>query len=28
VVAYLAIEAVAAPSREAVRRVPEPVGAE
>ena len=27
-VAYLAIEAVAAPSREAVRRVPEPVGAE
>ena len=28
VVAYLAIEAVAAPSREAVRRMPEPVGAE
>jgi cytosine permease len=28
VVAYLAIEAVAAPSREAVRGVPEPVGAE
>lgn len=28
VVAYLAIEAVAAPSREAVRHMPEPVGAE